>query len=534
MQDSFQPPEGTQIANESQPALLPEAALWPRSPVDRPQDKPPVRVKAVQRDQMVFRNLDVERLLEPQHPARAIWELMGSCDLQCFYAKIEAVQGEAGRAPHDPRLLISLWLYSYMKGIASAREIERRCEHDPAYIWLTGAEKVCAHTLSDYRTAHEEALKDLFIQHLAVLEKAGMVDLGQVTQDGTKISAAAGVDTFRRKEKIEEHLERAQKRVEELNQAATEKANEDHTRQALAAQQRAAREKLETMKKALAEVAELQKTAEKPEKVRVSITDPEARIMQHSNGGYSPSYNLQLTTDTQQTVIVSVEVTQDYNDAQQLQPAMERLQQAAGRAPEQVIADGSYTSRGNIVTMEQSGIDLIGPVPDGSVQKETLYQIRGVTAEFRPEAFHFDAERNCYICPAGKSLSYQRKNLLPGQTKYFYQARREDCQSCVHRPQCCSKSKSGRSVVRAEDSAEVNRFRAKMESEAGKAIYKKRGAVAEFPNLCIKERFGLRRFSVRGLAKVKIEGLWVAFTFNVQQWIRLCWLPGTLQNSSAA
>lgn len=535
MPDLSQPQDSSNISDEAQPALLPEAALWPRSPIAVAANKPPARVKLVQRDQVVIRTLDVERLLEPEHPARAIWELLGKCDLSHFYGVIAAVQGQAGRSPHDPRLLISLWLYSYMKSIVSAREIERRCAYDPAYIWLTGAEKVCAHTLSDYRTANEKALKDLFIQHLAVLEKAGLVDLQQVTQDGTKISAAAGADTFRRKATIEEHLQRAQKRVEELNQAAAnEQENESHSQRALAAQQRAAREQLETLEKALAEVEELQKTAKEPEKVRVSITDPEARIMQHSNGGYSPSYNLQLTTDTQQTVVVSVEVTQDYNDAEQLQPAIERLQEEAGQAPEQVIADGSYTNRGNIVTMEQNHIDLIGPVPDGSVQKETLYQIRGVTAEFRPEAFHFDAERNCYTCPAGKSLPYQRKNLLPGQTKYFYQARREDCQSCVHRPQCCSKSKSGRSVVRAEDSAEVNRFRAKMESEAAKAIYRKRGPVAEFPNLCIKERFGLRRFSVRGLAKVKIEGLWVAFTFNVQQWIRLCWLPGTLQNSSAA
>lgn len=535
MQDSSQPQDVTKIAHQSQPALLPEATLWPRSPLGPAPDKPPVRVKPVVREQMVFRNVDVERLLEPLHPARAIWELVGQCDLEPFYRTIEAVQGQAGRSPHDPRLLISLLVYSYMKGIASAREMERRCEHDPAYIWLTGAEKVCAHTLSDYRTAHGEALKDLFIQLLAVLAQEGVVDLQQVTQDGTKISAAAGADTFRTRATIEEHLQQAEKRVEELSQAAAkEKENESHTQQMLAAQQRAAREKLETMKKALAEVKELQKTAEKPEKVRVSITDPEARIMQHSNGGYGPSYNLQLTTDTQQTVIVSVEVTQDYNDAEQLQPAMERLQEEAGQTPEQVIADGSYTNRGNIVAMEQSRIDLIGPVPDGSVQKETLFQIRGVTAEFRPQAFHFEVERNCYTCPAGKSLPYQRKNLLPGQTKYFYQARREDCQSCVHRLQCCPKSQSGRSVVRAEDSSEVKRFRAKMETEAGKAIYKKRGPVAEFPNLCIKERFGVRRFSVRGLAKVKIEGLWLAFTFNVQQWMRLCWRPSRLQGSAAA
>jgi transposase len=513
---------------ETQPVLLPEAKLWPRGAAEKTEDKPPARVKVVQRNQMVLRPLEVEQLLGPEHPARAIWDLVGGCDLDRFYEKIEAVEGQAGRSAYDPRLLISLWLYSYMQSIASGREIERRCAYDPAYMWLTGGEKIGAHTLTDFRTGAGEALKDLFVQVLAVMEQEELVDLQQVTQDGTKISAAAGADTFRRKKTIQEHLERARQRVEELQQG-DEGKKEERTQQALAAQQRGAREKVDRMELALKEIETLEKKAAEPGKVRVSTTDPEARTMKQNNNGYGPSYNAQFTTDAKQIVIVSVEVTQDGNDAAQLQPAMERVEEEAGQAPQQVLADGSYTNRNNIVAMDQSHIDLIGPVPDGTAQKETLYQIRGVTEEFRPEAFTFDGTKNCYTCPAGKSLPYKRKKVLPGQTKYTYQAAKADCQACGHRSQCCGKSKSGRSLVRAEDSAEVKKFRAKMGTEAAKEIYKKRGAVAEFPHLCIKERFGLRRFSVRGLVKVNLEGLWVALTFNVQQWMRLCWKPGLLQ-----
>lgn len=509
---------------ESQPALLPKVPLWSRREREKSEDKPPARVKTVQRDQLVLRPLEVEQLLGPEHPARAIWELVGECDLGRFYDQIEAVEGQAGRPPHDPRLLISLWLYSYSQGISSGREIERRCAYDPGYMWLTGAEKVCAHTLTDYRTAHGEGLKDLFIQVLAVLEQEGLVDLQQVTQDGTKISAAAGTDTFRRKRTIQEHLERARQRVEELGQA-DEGKNEERSQQALAAQKRGAQEKLERMEKALKEIEALEKKADDPEKVRVSMTDPEARVMQQNNNGYGPSYNAQFTTDAKKMVIVSVAVTQEGNDAAQLQPAMQRVEEEAGKVPQQVIVDGGYSNRGTIVDMEKRHIDLIGPVPDGTAQKETLYRIRGVTQEFRPEAFVFDAAKNSYTCPAGKSLPYKRKHVLPGQTKYTYQAAKEDCQDCVHRWQCCGQSKNGRSLVRAEDSAEVKKFRAKMATETARQIYKKRGVVAEFPHLCIKERFGLRRFSLRGLVKVKVESLWVALTFNVQQWIRLCWKP---------
>jgi len=511
------------MENEQPPARLPKADLWSRAEVPLAQDKPSVRVKAIRRDQLVFRTVDVEQLLEPDHPARAIWDLVGQRDLHLFYDQIEAVEGQAGRPPHDPRLLISLWLYSYMQGINSAREIEGRCSYQPAYQWLTGMETVCAHSLSDFRTANAAALKDLAIQVLAVLAGEGMVDLEQVTQDGTKIKAAAGADTFRRKSTVEKHVERARQHMENLSQQDSETLSQG----AIAARQRAAREKLQRMEQALKELEAQQQDCPEAEReqVRVSLTDPEARILKQGDGGFAPSYNVQFTTDAKQTVIVGVEVTQAGSDAEQLQPAMDRLQEQSGQSPRQAIVDGSYTSRSNIVDMDQAHIDLIGPPPDSRKQKETLYRIRGVQPEFRPEAFVWNAEGNCYTCPAGQTLPYKKKQVLQGQTKYTYQADPQDCQSCVHRGQCCPTSNNGRSLVRAEDGPQVQAFRAKMETEAAKTIYKKRGPVAEFPHLCIKERFGVRQFSVRGLKKVNIEAWWLLLTYNVQQWIRLCWKP---------
>jgi transposase len=95
--------------------------------------------------------LDVERLVEDDHPARAIWELVGRLDLSGFAATIGSIEGGAGRPAYDPHLLISLWVYAYSRGIGSAREVARRCEHDPAFRWLTGLMVVNHHTLSDFR-----------------------------------------------------------------------------------------------------------------------------------------------------------------------------------------------------------------------------------------------------------------------------------------------------------------------------------------------------------------------------------------------
>jgi transposase len=502
----WQPPQ-SETAEEAPPGRLPAA-------------RPP-RLQGIHRHQLLWRAVDVEQLIAADHPARAIWELMGQRDLTAFYGAIEAVDGVAGRPARDPRLLLSLWIYAYMDGIPSAREIARQCDFNPAYQWLTAATTVSAHSLSDFRTQHGEALKDLATQLLGLLAEEQMVDLQQVTQDGTKVRASAGADTFRREGSLERHLREARQRIEALDRADGEEVS--FLRQQ--ARQRAAQERLSRLEKAQQELQKIQqgRPVEDQPEARVSLTDPEARIMKQNDGGYAPSYNVQLTTDAKQTVIVSVAVTQEGGDAEQLQPAMERLQQEAGRTPQQALVDGGYTSRSNIVATARDGIDLIGPPLEGQVQKQTLYQIRGVAPEYRPEAFAFDTGANRYTCPEGKILRYKTRQALTGQTKYTYAADQQDCGACVQKPRCCPTSKGGRLLVRAEDSPEVAAFRAKMETEEAKILYRKRGAVAEFPNLVIKERFGLRRFSVRGLQKVGVEALWVCLTFNVQQWIRLCW-----------
>jgi len=90
-----------------------------------------LRLKRADRQQMILRAVDVEKLIEPEHPARAIWELVGRLDLSAFRAEIAVVEGEAGRSAYDPWLLISLWIYAYREGVSSAREVARRCEYQP-------------------------------------------------------------------------------------------------------------------------------------------------------------------------------------------------------------------------------------------------------------------------------------------------------------------------------------------------------------------------------------------------------------------
>src|SRR3972149_260592 len=161
------------------------------------------RCKPVNRQQLLLRSVDVEKLVEEDHCVRAIWELVDRADLETFYETIEAVEGEAGCSAWGPRGLLRLWIYAYSRAVSSAREISRRCEYDPAYQWLTGLEVINHHTLSDFRVQHEEALDELFIEVLGVLGHGGLVTLERVMHDGVKIEAGASDKSFRRQGTLE-------------------------------------------------------------------------------------------------------------------------------------------------------------------------------------------------------------------------------------------------------------------------------------------------------------------------------------------
>jgi transposase len=123
-----------------------------------------------------------------------------------------------------------LWIYAYSRGISSAREIARRCTYEPAFQWLCGLGEINHHTLSDFRVDHDASLRELFVQVLGVLSSEGLVSLERVMHDGTKIKACAGVDSFRREERLKEHLEAARKQVEAMGDPREEDQHESGQR----------------------------------------------------------------------------------------------------------------------------------------------------------------------------------------------------------------------------------------------------------------------------------------------------------------
>lgn len=488
------------------------------------------RVRAVNREQMLMLQIDVERLVPEDHPARAVWQLVGNLDLKRFYQEVKSVTGRAGQPRFDPRLMISVWVYGLSRGINSARQLSEYCEWEPGLQWLCAMGSVNYHSLSTFRAAHGEALKQLFVDLLGVMSAEGLVTLEEVAVDGTRIRAHCSNDGCRQGERLQEHLEKAAAHVNQL----AEESEEECSRREQAARERRRRERAEKVAAAQQVWEKLkQERGEEAAGVQVNVNEPEARVMKHSNGSFAPSYNLQLATDGKEKIIVAAMVSDSGSDNGLLFEVLDEVKANCSTLPKEVLVDGGYVSAASVEQSLEYGIELIGPASKVATVASPPPPVGGASAAFRKEAFTYDAANDTYQCPAAKVLIHVKERIREGgRIEHEYRAKRSDCNQCAHKSECCPKATScGRTVVRSEPNPKLIAFRAKMESEAYRQHYRKRSEVAEFPNAWLKEKLGLRRFRLSGMAKVAMESLWAVITYNMQQWVRLVWRQGLLNET---
>ena len=285
---------------------------------------PHPRYLPVDRKQFVLEPLDVDGLIDHNHAARKIWRVVEQLDLSRFSTEVRAVEGVAGRSAHSPQVLAAVWIYSFSKGLHSAREIGRQMHYEPGLRWLTGLKPINHHTLSDFRVGQGEALRELFEQVLAMLTLKGLLTLERVAIDGTKIRANVGKKSFTKRDKIADHLKLAREHLDELER---QEQDEHTTQRQKAAQRRAALEQEQRLEEALAEIERLRaaKKEDKNKEPQASSSDPDAAFMWMADGGLAPAYNVQLVSDGAHGLIADVAVVNDPQDGQQIVPAMALL-----------------------------------------------------------------------------------------------------------------------------------------------------------------------------------------------------------------
>ena len=370
----------------------------------------------------------LDEWLDEDDEARFVSEVVENLlDLSPVYSSYESA---SGAPPYEPRMMLKLLLYAYATGVTSSREIERRCKRDIAFRWLAANTAPDYRSISRFRRRHLDALRPLFLQVLGLCAKAGLVRLGRVALDGTKLVANASRHKAMSYDHIVPKIEQLQAEVdamlaeaEAVDQAEDEAYGEDRrgdeiapelarresrlqklraAKEALEAEARekaeaTARDKAETAGKSEEEVtaagvAAAGKAKPKPSAQR-NFTDPESRMMK-TNHGFDYAFNAQAVVDEQSQVVLAAEVTQEAGDVDQLVPMTERSEENLAEAgvsgsPKTLLVDAGYCSEENLEAAEGLNPDVLcatgrerhgekfqktprGPVPKNATRREKM------------------------------------------------------------------------------------------------------------------------------------------------------------------
>jgi len=429
----------------------------------------PARVLTPNRLQVELHPSNLESLLPEGHHARLVWRYVEQQNMKGFYDGIKAREGGAGRSAIAPEILFALWLYATVDHVGNARELARLTLAHDAYRWICGGVQVNYHTLSDFRVDHGAVLDELLTDSLTSLMAVGVVKLKRAAQDGVRVRASAGAASFRREDKLKEHLAAAREHVRALEQQV-EADPGARSRQQAAARTRAAREREERVQAALQcmpEIKEIKRRqGKKAEDARASSTDAEATVMKMGDGGFRPAYNTQFATDCASQVIIGVDVVSVGSDMGQLAPMVEQVQKRCASTPGEWLVDGGYPKHEQIDAVS-SQTTVYAPVPETKSPKPAK-----ADADDKPTP------------PAPPAAPIDK-----------------------HAP-------------KAGDSTAVAAWRTRMGTAAAQEIYKLRAAVAECVNAQARNR-GLVLLPVRGRAKVKCVALWFVLAHNLLRMVKL-------------
>ncbi|OGS00713.1 MAG: transposase [Elusimicrobia bacterium RIFCSPLOWO2_12_FULL_59_9] len=348
-------------------------------------------------DQMMLMPPSLKEWLPAGHLAHFVSDVVDSLDLSAITLVYE--REERGYPPYHPAMMTKVLVYGYCIGVASSRRIERACVEDIAFRVLAANNTPDFCTISDFRKRHLKALRRLFVEVLRLCQEAGLVKLGHVALDGTKMRANASKHKamsygrmLEEEKRLEAEVDRLLKEAEETDsredalygpgrrgdelpeELARRESRLQKIREAKEALERKAREAAEERKKEIAaREAEGPKPGRKPQdpdptpdpKAQRNFTDPDSRIMPSSTdkGSFLQGYNCQAAVDGEHQIIVAAEVTQQTNDSGQAVPMLEQVVANTGALPERASMDAGYFSGGTVEAVADLGCEPFIP-PD--------------------------------------------------------------------------------------------------------------------------------------------------------------------------
>jgi transposase len=324
-------------------------------------------------DQAFLLPQSLTELVPAVDPVHAVRRAVSELDLRAIH---EAYRCARGRPPYHPEAMVGLLLYGACRGIYSSRRLELACSHDVAFMYLTAMARPDFHTIATFRKRFRPVLQDLFRQVLQMCRRAGLVRLGHVSLDGTKVRANASKHKamsygrmLAKERALEDEIRSWFERAEREDEEEDEEFGPDDDGFSLPQELREPQKRLEVIRAAKERLAEEARRkaeaagkdpaeAKVSERAQTNFTDPESRIM-HTPDGFQQCYNAQAAVDAESQVIVAQEVSQAPPDVQRLKPMLEEIIELNGKPPDELTADAGYASEANFAALEGANVHAI-------------------------------------------------------------------------------------------------------------------------------------------------------------------------------
>jgi len=483
----------------------------------------------------------LDSLIHPDDPVRLVDEVLSGIDWSLWEAEYPRHKGQP---PIHPRHIAAATLYGLYRGIRSSRKLEEACNYRFDFVWLVEGRHIDHTTFNNFRTKFRQPLKELFKQIGHIAMTLGLIRLGEVAFDGTRVKANNSRFRTRTAKTLGEKLQVLDELYEHLlhrlqqadadgmGQGAThlpeELADVDQRRQRVQAALDQAR---------AADEARRQQGVN-PEKnpAQVPTTDPDSRVMPNKEGGYAPNYTPIATTDGERGFIVDCDVLSEVNEGSAALPGVDRIAATFGQRPERLLTDAGNNSGQIMAGMEQRGVEFYAPAesnqpqagnpalrddPHTAVPESEWPKLpRNHQKQLDKSCFVYVEAEDQYYCPQGQAMPFEttKPEQRGGEVIQKRIYRCAACTGCPLAAACLSpKSKHGRTITRDQYEAVRERTAARMSRESSRQLYNQRPRIAETTFGILKLVMGFRQFLLRGLEKVKTEWLWAATAFNLMK-----------------
>ena len=460
----------------------------------------------------------LDELVEPNHPVRVVSSVIDSLDLSLLYKAYEG----GGASSYHPRMLLKVVVYAYLRNIYSSRKMEEALKENVQFMWLAGRSTPDHNTLARFRSGRlRTSLREVFSQVVLLLSENGLVSLKESYIDGTKFESNAGRYTFVWGKSVRTNKEKMLGRVNELLAYADElEESESKTPpvefetispEQLKATVDSLNERLKgvDLPKETRQVLRLARY-QKQEQILAgrnsySKTDPDATFMRMKddhmgNGQLKPSYNLQISTQSQ--IVTHYSIHSNPTDTKTLVPHLEGYRNELGQLPQGTTADAGYGREENYEYLSEEKIEAF--VKYGRFHQDRRRKRNPFNSNYWP----YDEFTDTIQCPAGHSLSRQREyqpKAATGKLQQLTVYRASQCEGCPLR-KACFKAPGNREV---EVNHRLNGYRTKahdlLTSEEGIRRCKRRCCEVETVFGQVKRNKGFTRLLLRSKAKVEVE-----------------------------